>query len=1029
MEFFLKKQNGVVTIMISLVLVAIMSSSSLLMEIARYRSQQAILEEITDSASFSMLSEYDKDLWKRFGLLAISDEIDQDEFVRYLRVNSNAALDNPGSIETMFQVLGDESSLEGIYALNDISVLQRQIAEFSKYRVPVDFVKEVANLEGLVDSLKGKIKELLPLLNVFQSAAKIVEKVIQAINAGMECNKSLNGLKEKERLYGEKYNILKETLEHKIDYLEKTKKPEKPEEPEMEEIEMPETLKTYLKLMGLEKIKELVKEDEELEEPELDDFEDDIEKSKEEKYEEALALYQEQYQKEDKEKKNTWEIYRNDLKKARIEYEKNMQQYQTEYEKYEKDLQKYEDTINQYNENLKAYKNDLLDAIGKLKEAIADYDEKNKQLQNSYSSLASETFKGTIEREKQNYKEELDSETDKVKNPEKKQKAQEQAEEKLKNFENMTEKLKTSVTEFEGVFQTTKEICNEISEQNLGKQQEKLSEYYNEINSMEITELKNADVLQKKEISLTKSIISNAINQFVAPLAAMENLLAGISEGINKMAALADFMLECSDNSTFDISYNVTIKQDYFNALPSRRKTETKKPSEDAQDKTTVIHMLDDAEGVSNLVNYDISTLYPDNRGSFTEITLQEDIEHLQDNLSTIVELVSSVKGIHFNIVKQIVDVIRLIGAFIDFIGNLIQFCKDFLAADFVKLIYRSFLTTQYAVNMFPDRTTAETGETLKGNSYSSFKRCFGKKSTLEQRVAYAILPRFELLEVICPSAGQLRSGIWDNEDTSFAGAELEYIYCGSKSEAQNQRVVYSTLFFLRYLLNIVPCAMNNTVRLSLNIPFVGVLVLLLWVGVESYLDLKILTLFKDGVPIVKMPNQVYLSAEGMDDLVAKFEDGFKNLSNSYEQEEKEIVEDMRKDFNDFKTRFDTFDQEISEDTAKKEGEEEQKDFWQSTKEDFLTNLQEFTYTEHMNLLLFFVSDKKKLQRIQDLIQMEMDHKRKQDGKLEEFKLDEAYTYVRAKVNVKYQPILPMPSIPGANGGYLKAQKIYYSGY
>ena len=99
MRFFLKKQNGVITIMISLILVAIMSSSSLLMEIAKYRNHQALLEEIVDSASFSMLSNYDSDLLKRFGLLAMSDKVTKDEYLKYLKTNVNGDIEDPNAVE------------------------------------------------------------------------------------------------------------------------------------------------------------------------------------------------------------------------------------------------------------------------------------------------------------------------------------------------------------------------------------------------------------------------------------------------------------------------------------------------------------------------------------------------------------------------------------------------------------------------------------------------------------------------------------------------------------------------------------------------------------------------------------------------------------------------------------------------------------------------------------------------------------------------------------------------------------------
>lgn len=1017
MEIFLKKQNGVITVMISLILVGIMSTSSLLMEIARYRSNQAILAEVTDSASFSMLSNYDKDLLKRFGLLAVSNKVDTNQYIDYLKANTNSDFSNIQKIENMFEIMEDESSLEGIYALNDISVLKRQILEFSNYRAPYDVVKNVTNLDNLIKSLKEKIGELIPILNVFESATKIVEKSLKTFKASIEYNESLKKLEEKEKEFNENYEKLRENLNKKIKYTSDNK-PVKPKQPK--EIEkMPNTLERYLELYNVKELEDLVKEDQELKEPKEDDFISDSENTAKEKYSEALELYNNEYKKG----KNQWEVYRKKLKK----YKGDMKTYEKEQDKYNNDVQKYENKIIEYNNLLLELKDKYLDSIEGFKEAIADYNEKSQSFQRSYSDVASESLKGAIAEEKNNYLEEI------------KNNNEEEKKSKLKDFDEKTKEIKQSVTDFHGVLNMINDACNTFSDIKLKEDEEKLSEYYREIEKHNITETMEIEQLKKCNIQLTSIKIANGVSAFAAPLAEIEKVIGSLSEDLKKLSSLTGFMLDSADASTFDVSYNVTIEESYFKSLPSQNTVINSSALEDTQDKTSVINMLNDSEGVANNIGYDVSKLYPNNRESSVNLILQNDTEQLMKDLSNIVELVPEVVGIHLNIIKQIQKLLELIGTFGAFIMHLATFCSH-IVINIVKIVYESFLITQYAVRMFPDRTTVKDGKNLNGNKYASFERYFGQKSTLSQRLTYMAMPKFELVEIIYPTFGQLRSGLLNNEDTSFSGAELEYIYTGSQSEAQNQRVVYSTLFFIRYILNIFSCTGNTTVRASIHIPIVGILIFLLWVGVETYVDLKILTLFKQGVPIVKLPSQVYLSAEGIDDLVKKFKKGFKSLTaDCSKEEEKEFVNDMKKNFKKFEENFtknmdiesskEEINMENGEEDESNDTKSEDKTFWEKTKEDMITNLQEFTYTEHMNLLLYFVSNQKKLKRMQDIIQMEVNHKKKIDGKIESFELREAYTYLRVKSKARYKPILPMPSISGANDGYLIIDKIYYAGY
>lgn len=170
------------------------------MEAAKYRSSQAILKEITDSAAFSMLSGYDSDLLSRFGLLAMDNEkVSKEKFISYLNANTGNALENANSIENMFEIVKDETDLEKIYSLNDLDVFKRQVLEAAKYRVPVNAAMKVLDIDNLMKQLESKIKEMLPFLNVLKEWTQLIEKLLKTIKSSDDCEKSMKDLQKKQK--------------------------------------------------------------------------------------------------------------------------------------------------------------------------------------------------------------------------------------------------------------------------------------------------------------------------------------------------------------------------------------------------------------------------------------------------------------------------------------------------------------------------------------------------------------------------------------------------------------------------------------------------------------------------------------------------------------------------------------------------------------------------------------------------------------------------------------------------------------
>jgi len=69
-----KGTRGVITVLVSLMLVGVLSIGTLVIESGRYQAAKTQLAEANISASTSMIAAYDADLYERYGLLAIDTE-------------------------------------------------------------------------------------------------------------------------------------------------------------------------------------------------------------------------------------------------------------------------------------------------------------------------------------------------------------------------------------------------------------------------------------------------------------------------------------------------------------------------------------------------------------------------------------------------------------------------------------------------------------------------------------------------------------------------------------------------------------------------------------------------------------------------------------------------------------------------------------------------------------------------------------------------------------------------------------------
>ena len=82
----IRRTEGVISLLLVLLLVPFYSVAAILMEVGRFQNAYRGLDDAIGSSEVSVLAQYDKYIKERFGLLAVSQDIDIDtQFNSYLQ--------------------------------------------------------------------------------------------------------------------------------------------------------------------------------------------------------------------------------------------------------------------------------------------------------------------------------------------------------------------------------------------------------------------------------------------------------------------------------------------------------------------------------------------------------------------------------------------------------------------------------------------------------------------------------------------------------------------------------------------------------------------------------------------------------------------------------------------------------------------------------------------------------------------------------------------------------------------------------
>ncbi|MGI6085270.1 MAG: DUF5702 domain-containing protein [Acetivibrionales bacterium] len=152
------KRRGSITVFLCIVLAVLIPLSCMLIDISRYSLAKKLAKTALKTCAESVIAAYDRQLKEQYGLFAMYprdvESIEKEVYELLSRnLNTGAAVDGFSDLYE-FKVLSVE--VIPFYNLSEPFVLQQQVAEFMKYRAPIQVVQEFYEK---IKVMMGLIKE------------------------------------------------------------------------------------------------------------------------------------------------------------------------------------------------------------------------------------------------------------------------------------------------------------------------------------------------------------------------------------------------------------------------------------------------------------------------------------------------------------------------------------------------------------------------------------------------------------------------------------------------------------------------------------------------------------------------------------------------------------------------------------------------------------------------------------------------------------------------------------------------------
>ncbi len=167
-----KGLRGSISILLCLLLTPFMSIALGLVEYSRYQEVLEITDEIYELTGVSLLSDYDKYIHNRFGLLATSQDGELDEGADAILTHNMKVLGK--------QVTLENPSFTGKLSLANTGVLRQQVLDFSELTSTTAVLAEDLKLEELLNKIQN-VSQFQEVMNTVDSLADLADALKVAV--------------------------------------------------------------------------------------------------------------------------------------------------------------------------------------------------------------------------------------------------------------------------------------------------------------------------------------------------------------------------------------------------------------------------------------------------------------------------------------------------------------------------------------------------------------------------------------------------------------------------------------------------------------------------------------------------------------------------------------------------------------------------------------------------------------------------------------------------------------------------------
>lgn len=172
-----RSSDGSVSVFLIIALAAVFMFVAIFIDYSRIAAMKVQSERLTRAAVRSVMSSYDPQLQKEYGLYAFGDS--SGDLIMGNVLNDNL---NPGDRSDAFRLMAmelDSSGLELQRPLGTYDIFNRQIIEDMKYKAPIDFTLELVNK---FKPLSQSMKEASNTVDVLKQLRKLYDRREEALD-------------------------------------------------------------------------------------------------------------------------------------------------------------------------------------------------------------------------------------------------------------------------------------------------------------------------------------------------------------------------------------------------------------------------------------------------------------------------------------------------------------------------------------------------------------------------------------------------------------------------------------------------------------------------------------------------------------------------------------------------------------------------------------------------------------------------------------------------------------------------------